>query len=90
MEGDEHDEGEHMEEGDEHMEGDEHDEEGEHMEEGEHAHSGFMVLVPAAKDTYTMSFTVTEDMLGEWEIGCFLLDGVHYISGMVGTLTVTN
>jgi plastocyanin len=90
MEGDEHDEGEHIEEGDEHMEGDEHDEEGEHMEEGEHAHSGFMVLVPAAKDTYTMSFTVTEDMLGEWEIGCFLLDGVHYISGMVGTLTVTN
>lgn len=87
---DEHSEGdEHMDE-DEHMEGDEHDEEGEHMEEGEHAHSGFMVLVPAAKDTYTMSFTVTEDMLGEWEIGCFLLDGVHYISGMVGTLTVTN
>jgi uncharacterized cupredoxin-like copper-binding protein len=88
MEGDEHTEDEHMDE-DEHMEGDEHYED-EHMEEGEHAHSGFMVLVPAAIDTYTMSFTVTEDMLGEWEIGCFLLDGVHYISGMVGTLTVTN
>lgn len=87
--GDEHDEGEHMEE-DEHMEGDEHDEEGEHMEEGEHAHSGFMVMVPPSHDTYTMSFTVTEDMVGEWEIGCFLLDGVHYISGMVGTLTVEN
>ena len=81
MEGDEHTE-------DEHMEGDEHTED-EHMED-EHAHAGFMVTVPAAKDTYTMSFTVTEDMLGEWEIGCFLLDGVHYDSGMVGTLNVTN
>jgi hypothetical protein len=94
MEGDEHKEDEEHSEGDEHtedehMEGDEHEED-EHAEEGEHAHSGFMVLVPAAKDTYTMSFTVTEDMLGEWEIGCFLLDGVHYTSGMAGTLTVTN
>ena len=98
MEGDEHTEDEHME-GDEHTEDEHMDEEGEqmegmegdeHMEEGEHAHSGFMVTVPAAKDTYTMSFTVTEDMLGEWEIGCFLLDGVHYDSGMVGTLNVTN
>lgn len=86
-EGDEHTEDEHMDEEDEHMEGMDGDE---HMEEGEHAHSGFMVTVPAAKDTYTMSFTVTEDMLGEWEIGCFLLDGVHYNSGMVGTLNVTN
>jgi hypothetical protein len=94
MEGDEHKEDEEHSEGDEHtedehMEGDEHEED-EHAEEGEHAHSGIMVLVPAAKDTYTMSFTVTEDMLGEWEIGCFLLDGVHYTSGMAGTLTVTN
>jgi plastocyanin len=85
-EGDEHsEEEEHMEE-DEHMEGDEHDEE-DQMED-DHAHSGFMVQVPVSNDTYTMSFTVTEDMVGEWEIGCFLLDGVHYNSGMVGTLTV--
>lgn len=67
----------------EHMEGEEHE------EEGEHGHSGFMVLVPVGDDTYTMSFTVTEDMVGEWEIGCFELEGVHYTSGMVGTLTVT-
>lgn len=78
---------EHMEE-DEHMEGDEHGED-EHME-GEHDHAGFMVQVPVTDDIYTMSFTVTEDMLGEWEIGCFLLDGVHYILHMVGTLTVIN
>jgi plastocyanin len=74
--------GEHEE--DEHVEGDE------HTEEDEHAHSGFMVKVPVSHDTYTMSFTVTEDMVGEWEIGCFLLDGVHYNSGMVGALTVEN
>jgi ABC-type Zn2+ transport system substrate-binding protein/surface adhesin len=71
----------------EHTEGDEHTEEDEHMED-EHAHSGFMVKVPVTHDIYAMSFTVTEDMIGEWEIGCFLLDGVHYNSGMVGTLTV--
>jgi len=73
-------------EGEEHTEGDEHSGEEEHMEED--GHSGFMVKVPVSQDIYTMSFTVTEDMVGEWEIGCFLLDGVHYNSGMVGTLTV--
>jgi plastocyanin len=67
----------------EHTEGDEHSE-----EEDDHAHSGFMVKVPVSQDIYTMSFTVTEDMVGEWEIGCFLLEGVHYNSGMVGKLTV--
>ncbi len=80
MESDEHTEEE------EHSEGDEHTE-GEHAED-EHAHAGFMVQVPVTQDVYTMNFTVTEDMVGEWEIGCFLLDGVHYNSGMVGTLTV--
>jgi hypothetical protein len=28
-------------------------------------------------------------MLGEWEMGCFELDGVHYDQGMVGTFIVT-
>jgi hypothetical protein len=28
---------------------------------------------------------VTEEMIGEWEMGCFSLDGVHYTSGMVGS-----
>jgi plastocyanin len=86
-EGDEHSEDEEHTEGDEHIEEEEHMEEGEDMED-EHAHSGFMVTVPVSHDTYTMSFTVTEEMAGEWEIGCFLLDGVHYNSGMVGSLTV--
>ncbi len=69
------------------MEGDEHDE-GDHMDEEEHAHSGFMVRVPVSHGIYALSFTVSENMAGEWEIECFLLDGVHHISGMVGTLTV--
>jgi plastocyanin len=71
---------------DEHMEGDERAED-EHAED-DHANSGFMVMVPVTHDIHTMNFTVTEDMVGEWEIGCFLLDGVHYNSGMVGTLIV--
>ena len=82
----EHSEGDEHTKDEEHSEGDEHTED-EH-EEDEHAHSGFMVVVPVTHDVYTMSFTVTEDMVGEWEIGCFLLDGVHYDSGMVGSLTV--
>jgi hypothetical protein len=69
------------------MDGDEHDE-GDHMDEEEQAHSGFMVRVPVTHDIYTLNFTVPEDMAGEWEIGWFLLDGVHHISGMVGTLSV--
>lgn len=56
---------------------------------GDDDHSGFMVEVAPGSEEATISFTVTEAMLGEWEIGCFLLEGVHYNSGMVGTLTVT-
>lgn len=65
--------------------GDEHDEGEEHMDED---HAGFMVFVPTGDGEYTMTFTVTEEMEGQWEIGCFELDGVHYTSGMVGTLNV--
>jgi hypothetical protein len=36
-----------------------------------------------------VTFTVTEEMVGEWEIGCFLLEGVHYDSGMVGKFIVS-
>jgi uncharacterized cupredoxin-like copper-binding protein len=72
------------------MEGEHSDDEEMHMEEGEeeHEHSGFMVEVPPGDDEYTMKFTVTEDMVGEWEIGCFDQNGVHYTAGMVGSLTV--
>ncbi len=63
---------------------DEHEEEEAHAEE----HTGFMVTVPGENHEATMRFTVTEEMVGEWEIGCFLQDGVHYDAGMKGTLVV--
>jgi plastocyanin len=59
-----------------------------HMEGGDHDHPGFMVSVPVGNDMYSMTFTVTKEMLGEWEYGCFELEGVHYTAGMVGKLTV--
>lgn len=60
--------------------------EAEHEEEG---HTGFMVMLPEQGGNASMTFTVTDDMVGEWEIGCFELDGVHYTQGMKGTFTVT-
>ncbi len=51
-------------------------------------HKGFMVLVPVGDQSASLSFTITEDMVGEWEMGCFLLDGVHFTSGMKGIFTV--
>lgn len=56
--------------------------------DGDGNHGGFMVHVPVGDDEYTMKFTVTEDMVGEWEIGCFDQNGVHYTAGMIGSFTV--
>jgi uncharacterized cupredoxin-like copper-binding protein len=53
----------------------------------EHEEHGFVVVVPA-NATATLTFPVTAEMAGEWEIGCFEQEGVHYDAGMVGTLTV--
>jgi uncharacterized cupredoxin-like copper-binding protein len=53
-------------------------------EEDEH---GFMVILPPG-GTATISFPVTEAMVGEWEMGCFEQDGVHYDAGMHGPLTI--
>lgn len=70
---------------DEHQEGDEHSE-----DEAGHEHEGFMVALPAeSMEVATITFTVTEDMVGEWEMGCFLQEGVHYDAGMKGTFIVT-
>jgi len=49
---------------------------------------GFMVALPRGSDEATLTFTVTEDMVGEWEIGCFTDGGSHYNQGMHGTLIV--
>jgi len=71
-----------MEEGDEHKEGEM------DMDMGHMDHSGFMVLIPNGEKDATISFTVAEDMVGEWEMGCFTDDGQHYEDGMKGTLVV--
>lgn len=51
-------------------------------------HEGFMVVLPI-DGTGTIKFTVTEEMVGKWEMGCFEQDGVHYDAGMKGLVTVT-
>ena len=62
---------------------------GEPEHESEHEmHSGFMAALPPG-GTATMKFTVTEGMLGDWEMGCFEQDGVHYDAGMIGSVSVT-
>lgn len=60
----------------------------EHSDEEGMGHSGFMVDVPQGSDQATVTFTVTEDMVGEWEMGCFEDDGQHYDDGMKGKLVV--
>lgn len=62
---------------------------GEPEEEEVEMHEGFMVALPKG-GTATIKFTVTNEMVGEWEMGCFEQDGVHYDAGMKGTVTVTN
>ena len=87
MHEDEHAEDEHEE--DEHQDDAEHSED-DHEDEAEHGHEGFMVALPAeAQEKATVTFTVTEDMVGEGEIGCFLQEGVHYDAGMKGKFIVT-
>ena len=60
---------------------------GEEMEE-EEEHGGFMVVLGTGGRA-TMTFTVTEGMIGEWEMGCFEQEGVHYDAGMHGPVTIT-
>ena len=62
--------------------------EAEHEHE-EMMHEGFMVALPE-DGTGTIKFTVTEAMVGKWEMGCFEQDGVHYDAGMKGSVTITN
>ena len=57
-------------------------------EHDEEMYAGFIVTLPI-DGTGTIKFTVTEDMVGEWEMGCFEQDGVHYDVGMKGIVTVT-
>jgi len=59
------------------------------MGSSEDMHSCFMVTLPKTGDEASMTFTVTKDMVGEWEIGCFQQEGVHYTAGMVGKFIVS-
>jgi plastocyanin len=52
------------------------------------AHSGFMVVVAPNGAKASMTFPVTQEMVGDWEMGCFEQNGVHYIAGMKGTFKV--
>jgi plastocyanin len=63
---------------------------GEHSADGHGAdHAGsFMVVLPEKGDQARLTFQVTEDMVGEWELGCFEQEGVHYDAGMKGMLVV--
>lgn len=67
------------------MSSDEHDSGMEDMEGMDH---GFMVMVNRDDVEKTLKFTVTEDMVGEWQIGCFSDGGSHYEQGMTGTFIV--
>ncbi len=60
------------------------------MPDGQHEHgTGVMVALPPGGKTATITFPVTEGMVGEWEMGCFQLSGVHYDSGMLGKVIVS-
>ena len=52
-------------------------------------HEGFMVVLEKTGDRANLTFEVTEEMVGDWEMGCFEQDGVHYDAGMIGTFSVT-
>jgi uncharacterized cupredoxin-like copper-binding protein len=80
---------------DHHEEGEDHhdDDVAEDHHDDDHEHHGFMVLLAGTEDAEgateaSIQFTVTEEMVGNWEIGCFLEDGGHYDEGMIGTLVV--
>jgi plastocyanin len=70
--------------------GDEH-EGGDHSNTTEHGHASdqFMVTVPENAGEATVTFVVTEEMVGEWEMGCFLDSGSHLQQGMTGKVVVT-
>jgi uncharacterized cupredoxin-like copper-binding protein len=52
-------------------------------------HHGFMVtLAPGA--TASLTVTIPDDAVGDWEIGCFRDKGTHWSSGMHATLRITS
>ena len=57
------------------------------MDGNDDGHHGFMVtLGPGA--TASVTVTIPDDAVGDWEIGCFLDKGSHWSSGMHATLRI--
>ncbi len=50
------------------------------------AHGGMVMMQPAAE--VVLEFTVPEDKVGTWILGCYQEDGLHFDSGMRGLLIV--
>ncbi len=61
----------------------------EHDANHDHAGGQFMVTVPENTGEATLTFVVTEEMVGEWEMACFLDSGSHFQQGMTGKIVVT-
>ena len=57
--------------------------------DGDHMDMDMGVMIarePA--ETARITFTVTEESVGEWQMGCFEEEGAHWKDGMEGTLIV--
>jgi hypothetical protein len=49
----------------------------------------YVINLTPAKPTAALTFFVTDEMVGEWEIGCFAQEGTHYIEDTAAKLVVT-
>lgn len=58
-----------------------------HSQDEMDAH-GFMIVAEPGQ-TVTITFTLPDDRVGEWSMGCFEQNGSHWTQGMQGTITVT-
>jgi hypothetical protein len=52
-------------------------------------HHGFMVTL-APGGTASVTVTIPDDAVGDWEIGCFRDKGTHWSSGMHAMLRITS
>jgi uncharacterized cupredoxin-like copper-binding protein len=58
------------------------------MGEEEAMHMGWMLESPMGSGMTVIEFTVPEDRVGEWEMGCFEDNGTHYDDGMRGKVII--
>lgn len=84
--GEEMAEGEDVADGEEMAEGEDHAAD-EGMDSGADVHAGYMVSRRPG-EVARLTVTVPDDVVGEWQIGCFEGDGSHWDAGMQATLNV--